>query len=113
MSTVWHLYLLECRTGNGISLYAGITTDVDRRYAEHAAGTGARYTRAHPPIRLLASRVYPDRSSASKAEAALKKLARTRKLAFFSPQNRPRCAIHSETNPHRPALDDPRRHSRQ
>ena len=84
MSTVWHLYLLECRTGNGTSLYAGITTDVDRRYAEHAAGTGARYTRAHPPIRLWASRVYPDRSSASKAEAALKKLPRPRKQEFFS-----------------------------
>ena len=73
------------RNGSGSSLYAGITTDLDRRYTEHAAGTGARYTRAHPPIRLLASRVYPDRSSASKAEAALKKLPRQRKLAFFTP----------------------------
>ena len=86
MTAAWHLYLLECRSGKGATtLYAGITTDLDRRYAEHVAGTGARYTRAHPPIRLLASRVYPNRSSASKAEAALKKLARTRKLAFFSP----------------------------
>jgi putative endonuclease len=85
MSSPWHLYLLECRNGSGSSLYAGITTDLDRRYTEHAAGTGARYTRAHPPIRLLASRVYPDRSSASKAEAALKKLPRQRKLAFFTP----------------------------
>lgn len=83
MSTVWHLYLLECRSGNGTSLYAGITTDLDRRYAEHAAGTGARYTRAHPPIRLLASRVYPDRSTASKAEAALKRLPRDHKFDFF------------------------------
>jgi putative endonuclease len=84
MSAVWHLYLLECRTGKGTSLYAGITTDLDRRYAEHTAGTGARYTRAHPPIRLLATRVYPDRSSASKAEAALKKLSRVDKPGFFS-----------------------------
>lgn len=85
MSTAWHLYLLECRNGSDTSLYAGITTDLDRRYAEHTAGTGARYTRAHPPIRLLASRVYPDRSSATKAEAALKKLPRQRKPAFFTP----------------------------
>lgn len=86
MTAAWHLYLLECRSGKGATtLYAGITTDLDRRYTEHAAGTGARYTRAHPPIRLLASRVYPDRSSASKAEAALKKLPRQRKLAFFTP----------------------------
>ena len=85
MTAVWHLYLLECRSGKGTTtLYAGITTDLDRRYAEHVAGTGARYTRAHPPIRIIASRNYPDRSTASKAEAALKKLPRTAKSSFFN-----------------------------
>ena len=38
----WYVYLIECRDG---SLYTGIATDVDRRYAEHVAGKGARYTR--------------------------------------------------------------------
>lgn len=85
MSGPWYLYLLECRNGDGrTSYYAGITTDVERRYNEHANGTGARYTRAHPPIRLLATRGYPDRSNASKAEAALKKLARAQKPGFFA-----------------------------
>ncbi len=86
MSGCWHLYLLECRNRFGKpTLYAGITTDLARRFAEHTAGTGARYTRAHPPVRLLASHAYPDRSSASKAEAALKKLPRHHKLDFFKP----------------------------
>ena len=40
----WVLYLLECRGG---TLYAGITTDLERRFAEHASGRGARYTRSH------------------------------------------------------------------
>jgi putative endonuclease len=31
----WYVYLIECRDG---SLYTGIATDVDRRYAEHVAG---------------------------------------------------------------------------
>jgi putative endonuclease len=84
MTAVWHLYLLECRSGKGTTLYTGITTDLDRRYAEHVAGTGARYTRAHPPIRIIATRGYPDRSTASKAEAALKKLPRTAKSGFFN-----------------------------
>lgn len=84
MNGPWFLYLLECRAGNGrTSYYAGITTDLERRYAEHLMGTGARYTRAHPPQHLLASRAYPNRSSASKAEAALKKLPRAQKLEFF------------------------------
>ena len=45
----WFVYLVECVDG---SLYAGIATDVDRRYAEHVAGKGARYTRSHPPRAL-------------------------------------------------------------
>ena len=60
----WYVYLLECRDG---SIYTGIATDVERRYREHAAGKGARYTRAFPPQRLLGSFPYPDRSSASRA----------------------------------------------
>jgi putative endonuclease len=77
----WFLYLLECADG---SYYAGITTDVDARFAAHAAGKGARYTRAHRPLRVLASCAYPDRSSASRAEWALKQQPRGRKLAWFA-----------------------------
>ena len=77
----WLLYLLECQDG---SYYAGITTDLAGRFQAHVAGKGARYTRAHPPLRILASRGYPDRSTASRAEWQLKQLPRSRKLAFFA-----------------------------
>ncbi|WP_436001028.1 MULTISPECIES: GIY-YIG nuclease family protein [unclassified Pseudoxanthomonas] len=76
----WCVYLLECRSG---AYYAGITNRLDARYAAHVAGTGAKYTRANPPVQLLASRAYPDRSAASRAEAHLKRLPRAKKLAFF------------------------------
>lgn len=76
----WFVYLLECADG---SYYAGISTDVAARLAAHQAGKGARYTRAHMPLRVLASRAYPDRSSASRAEWQLKQLPRARKLGFF------------------------------
>ena len=59
----WFLYLIECRDG---SLYTGITTDVARRYVQHAGGKGARYTRAHPPLQLLGAVECPDRSTASR-----------------------------------------------
>lgn len=75
----WFVYLLECRGG---SIYTGIATDVERRYAEHAAGKGARYTRARPPVRLLASFEYPDRGSALRAEYAIKQLTPARKRAL-------------------------------
>jgi len=67
----WFVYLIECTDG---SIYTGIALDVAARYAVHASGKGARYTRAHPPARLLASVAYPDRSSASKAEYQIKQL---------------------------------------
>ena len=46
----WYLYLIECVDG---SIYTGITVDLDARYAAHKNGSGARYTRSHPPARLL------------------------------------------------------------
>ena len=77
--TAWYVYLLECRDG---SIYTGIATDVERRFAEHAAGKGARYTRSRPPLRLLARFQYPDRSTASRAEYAIKQLSPARKRAL-------------------------------
>lgn len=75
----WYLYLIECEGG---SIYTGITVDVAARYAVHASGKGARYTRSYPPRRLLASVEYPDRSAAAKAEYAMKCLTPREKRAF-------------------------------
>lgn len=77
----WFLYLLECANG---TYYAGITTDVAARFLAHQQGKGARYTRANPPVRILAQAAYADRSAASKAEWALKQLPREAKLGFFA-----------------------------
>ena len=76
----WHLYLIECRNG---ALYAGITNDLERRYAQHTAGKGARYTRANPPVRLVGSKSYPDKSTALRAEHAIRQLPKTGKPAFL------------------------------
>jgi len=75
----WFVYLLECRGGH---VYTGIAVDVQARYAEHASGRGARYTRANPPERLLASFACRDRSAATRAEAAIKRLDPARKRAL-------------------------------
>lgn len=76
----WYLYLIECRNG---AFYAGITNDLERRYAQHAAGRGARYTRANPPVRLVGARTYPDRSAAARAEYAIRQLPKSAKPAFL------------------------------
>ena len=75
----WYVYLILCR---GNTIYTGIALDVAARYAQHLAGTGARYTRANPPRRLLTKFVCPNQSVAGKLEAAIKRLpaAEKRKL---------------------------------
>ena len=65
----YYVYMLRCRGG---SLYTGITTDPARRYAQHCAGRGAKYTRAHPPESLAALWCCPDKSTALRLEYAIK-----------------------------------------
>lgn len=75
----WFLYVLECSDG---SLYTGITINVETRFAAHLSGKGAKYTRARPPVRVLAVQEFSDRSTASKAEYALKRLPLPLKREF-------------------------------
>lgn len=75
----WLLYLLECA---GDKLYVGISPDPEARFQLHLRGNGAKYTRANPPLRILAAQVYADRSAASVAEYALKQLRREAKLLW-------------------------------
>jgi len=75
----WFLYLIECADG---SIYTGITVDVEARYAAHRDGTGARYTRSHPPARLLGCEAHADRSAASKAEYLVKRMTAAEKRRF-------------------------------
>ena len=79
----WFLYVIECEDG---SLYTGIAIDPQARFAAHLAGKGARYTRSHPPRRLLMTLPFPDRSSASRAEHQLKKLPPQEKRRYAQAQ---------------------------
>ena len=75
----WSLYLLQCKGG---VIYTGIARDVAARYAAHRNGTGARFTRAYPPQRLLIEIGYPDQREASRAEYAVKQLPAAQKRAL-------------------------------
>ena len=81
VSSVWWVYMLRCADG---SLYTGITTDVERRLAEHNGNgaAGARYTRSRRPVQLVYAEAACDRAEASRREAAIKRLDRARKLAL-------------------------------
>jgi putative endonuclease len=72
--------MLRCRDG---SLYTGITNDLTKRLAAHRAGTGARYTRARLPVRLVYREARTTRGAALRREAAIKRLRRAAKLALL------------------------------
>ena len=76
----WFVYILECADG---SLYTGITTDPDRRVAEHNEGVGARYTRARLPVSMVFHERVENRSVASRLEYRIKRLSRKRKRAII------------------------------
>lgn len=83
MSRPWFLYLLECRNG---SIYTGITVDVAARFAAHAAGRGARYTRANPPVRILAVEACDDHAAALRRECEIKRWSAVKKRAWAETQ---------------------------
>ncbi len=70
------MYIVECADG---SLYTGIARDVPARVVQHNAGTGARYTRARLPVRVVHVEVVIDRGSALRREHAIKKLTASAK----------------------------------
>ena len=77
----WHCYLLQCADG---SLYTGITNDLAKRLAAHNNGTASKYTRSRLPVELVFSEPHPDRASASRREAHIKRLPRSAKLGLFT-----------------------------
>lgn len=69
-------------------IYTGITTDMARRWREHCQGkAGARYFRGRTPRTLCLLEAHPDRSTASKREAAIKQLSRAAKNRLIAEQS--------------------------
>jgi putative endonuclease len=80
MAEAW-VYMLCCADG---SLYTGWSTDVQRRLAQHRAGTASRYTASRLPVELAYVAPMADRTSARREEARVKALDRAAKLALIA-----------------------------
>lgn len=81
----WLVYVLRCRDG---SLYTGITNDLARRLAAHAAGRASKYTRSRLPVRIAYQEPQATKSLALKREAAIKRMSRRTKLALAGTSTR-------------------------
>ena len=44
------IYVLECAEGK---YYVGITLDLNKRLAQHLAGSGAKWTRLYKPVKVV------------------------------------------------------------
>ncbi|MCX6008305.1 MAG: GIY-YIG nuclease family protein [Chloroflexi bacterium] len=79
----WYLYIVRCRDG---TLYTGISTDVDRRLAEHRQGgnAGARYLKGRAPLTVVLREKLGSRQLALKVENLVKKLPKAEKEKLIS-----------------------------
>ena len=76
----WFVYMVRCADG---SLYTGVTTDLQRRVAEHNSDKAARYTRSRQPVTLVYQESAASRSLACQREAAIKQLKKRDKEALL------------------------------
>ena len=77
----WFLYILRCKD---LSLYTGITKDLERRFKMHSAGRAARYTRTRRPLEMVYRETCRTRTQALTREYFVKSLPKAKKLALIS-----------------------------
>lgn len=77
----WLLYIILCSDN---TLYTGITTDVQRRFGQHASGRGAKYFRGRRPVQVVYQESGHTRSTAGTREMEIKSLARAEKIILIS-----------------------------
>jgi putative endonuclease len=77
----WYVYIIRASDD---SLYTGVTTDVQRRFKEHCSpDKGARFFRGRKPEQVVHTESHPDRSSALRREAEIKRLSRLEKMELI------------------------------
>lgn len=78
---MYYLYILKCADN---TLYTGITTNLKRRISEHdSSKLGAKYTKSRRPVKLVYSKKFKNRSSASRAEIKIKLLNKSQKIQII------------------------------
>lgn len=75
-ATIWWIYFVRMPDQR---LYCGISTDVERRFAQHQKGTGAKALRGKSPLLLVWAQPVGNRSEASQLEYALKQQSKVAK----------------------------------
>ena len=85
---MWYVYIIRCADD---SLYAGVTTDVDRRFAEHRSSgvKAAKYLRGRGPLQLVYTKKVGTRSDALREELRIKRLSKLHKERLLASVSAP------------------------
>lgn len=76
-----YTYIVECADG---TLYTGWTTNVQKRLKAHnEEKSGAKYTKAKRPVKLVYYEGYETKEEAMRREYAIKQLTRKQKLELI------------------------------
>lgn len=77
----WYVYIILC---SDKSLYTGITTDPERRFRQHADGSGAKYFRGRRPLGIVYREGDHTRGSAGSRESLIKRMTHDDKAALVA-----------------------------
>ena len=78
---MWYVYILEC---SDLTLYTGITNNVEKRIDTHNNKKGAKYTKTRTPVKLMYQQTFETKSLAAKEEWRIKQLTRTQKISLIN-----------------------------
>jgi putative endonuclease len=78
---MWYVYILEC---SDLTLYTGISNDVEKRIDIHNKKKGAKYTKTRTPVKLVYQQSFETKSLAAKEEWRIKQLTRNQKILLIN-----------------------------
>jgi len=78
---MWYVYILEC---SDLTLYTGISNDVEKRIDTHNKKKGAKYTKTRTPVKLMYQCEFETKSLAAKEEWRIKQLTRIQKILLIN-----------------------------
>jgi putative endonuclease len=78
---MWYVYILEC---SDLTLYTGISNDVENRIDTHNKKKGAKYTKTRTPVKLVYQQSFETKSLAAKEEWRIKQLTRNQKILLIN-----------------------------
>ena len=85
-SETWSVYIIRCAD---CTFYTGISTDVARRFEEHASGSpkSAKYLRGRAPLDSIYTKEIGTQSEATIEERRIKALTKTQKMNLVAGQS--------------------------